>query len=275
MQLLVSVASATEAMAALAGGADVIDAKDPLAGALGAVSVEVLREIHTAVAGSRPVTAALGDANDEVRIERDVRTFAGAGAALVKIGFGGIGCAERVAALTAAAVRGAAAGRHGKAGIVVVAYADSDRAMSLPPDAFVTVAARAGADGVLLDTADKAGPGLRGLVTPGALAAWTANVHRTGLFVALAGKLTSADFQFVRDAGADIAGVRGAACDGGRIGCVTSDRVRLLGELCASRPSDTVLRTHRSGRAHPRSAAPRSAECSAFTRSAVTIADVT
>ena len=46
MRLLVSVASATEASAALAGGADVIDAKNPLAGALGAVSVGVLREIH-------------------------------------------------------------------------------------------------------------------------------------------------------------------------------------------------------------------------------------
>ena len=274
MQLLVSVASATEAVAALSGGADLIDAKDPLAGALGAVSVEVLREIHTAVASSRPVTAALGDATNEMRVERDARAFAGAGVDLVKIGFGGIACAERVAALTAAAVRGAAAGHHGKAGIAVVAYADSDRAMSLPPDAFVTLAARAGADGVLLDTADKAGPGLRGLVTPRALAAWTARVHRTGLFVALAGKLTIADFQFVRDAGADIAGVRGAACDGGRIGCVTSAKVRLLAKLCDHRPSDTALRAP-SGWVRPRSAPPPSAERSAFTRSAVTITDAT
>ena len=238
MQLLVSVGSATEAVAALAGGADVIDAKDSLAGALGAVSVEALREIHDAVAGSRPVTAALGDATDEVRVEHDARTFAGAGATLVKVGFAGIACAERVEALTAAAVRGAAAGRHGQSGVVVVAYADSDRAKSLPPDAFVTLAARAGAEGVILDTADKAGPGLRGLVSPGALAAWVADVHDAGLFVALAGRLTSADFPFVRDAGADIAGVRGAACDGGRRGRVTSDRVRLLREQSADRPSD-------------------------------------
>jgi len=32
----------------------------------------------------------------------------------------------------------------------------------------------------------------------------------------------------VRDAGADIAGVRGAACVGGRSGTVAADRVRLL-----------------------------------------------
>jgi uncharacterized protein (UPF0264 family) len=32
----------------------------------------------------------------------------------------------------------------------------------------------------------------------------------------------------VRDAGADIAGVRGAACENGRTGRVSADRVRLL-----------------------------------------------
>ena len=240
MQLLVSVASAAEARAALAGGADVIDAKDPQSGALGAVSVEVLREIHAAVAGSRPVTAALGDATDEGRVERDARAFAGAGAALVKIGFAGVTCPERIAALTAAAVRGVTASRHDRPGVVAVAYADSDPATSLPPDALVALAARVGADGLLLDTADKAGPGLRQLVTPGALAAWVANVHTAGLLVALAGKLTGADFPFVHDAGADIAGVRGAACEGGRIGRVTVERVRRLRELCAHALSDAA-----------------------------------
>src|SRR3989442_5255876 len=107
MRLLVSVSSAAEASAALAGGADVIDAKEPLAGALGAVSMEVLREIHAAVAGARIVTAALGDAADEAAIERAAREFVAAGAVLVKVGFAGIASAGRVAALTAAASHGA------------------------------------------------------------------------------------------------------------------------------------------------------------------------
>ena len=73
MQLLVSVANATEASAAVRGGADVIDAKDakdPQAGALGAVSLDALREIRAAVATRRPVTAAIGDATNEGAIER-------------------------------------------------------------------------------------------------------------------------------------------------------------------------------------------------------------
>jgi uncharacterized protein (UPF0264 family) len=222
MRLLVSVTNAAEVSAALAGGADVIDAKDPHAGALGPVSEAVLRDIHTAVAGARPVSAALGDATDEDDLERDAHAFIAAGALFVKVGFAGIAC-ERAAALTAAAVRGAAAARHGA--VIIVGYAD---VTPLPGPALAETAARAGAAGVLLDTANKRGPGLRGLVTPSVLAAWVAEAHAAGLIVALAGQLTADDLPFVRDAGADIAGVRGAACDGGRTGRVSAARVRLL-----------------------------------------------
>ena len=223
MRLLVSVANAADASAALAGGADVIDAKNPLAGALGPVSADVLREIHATVAGARLVTAAIGDASDETEIERAAGTFAAAGAALVKVGFAGIRNASRIETLIRAAVRGARA----PTGVVAVAYADAQ-----PVGAFVDVAARAGAMAVLLDTADKSGPGLRGLMTPTTLARWVAEAHEAGLLVALAGKLIAEDLSFVRDAGADIAGVRGAACDGGRAGRVSSERVSLLRALC-------------------------------------------
>jgi uncharacterized protein (UPF0264 family) len=232
MRLLVSVSSAAEASAALAGGADVIDAKDPRAGALGAVAVDVLRDIGKAVAGARLVTAALGDASDEAETERAAYDFAGAGAALVKVGFGGISSVQRIGALTAAAVRGARAAGDGSGGVVAVAYADAERVGGLTAGAFVEIAAHAGAIGLLLDTADKAGPGLRGLVSPAALRTWVSEAHDAGLLVALAGKLGADDLAFVRDAGADIVGVRGAACDDGRTGRVSPERVALLRALC-------------------------------------------
>jgi len=232
--LLISVANAAEASTALVGGADIIDAKDSLAGALGAVSVEVLREIHAAVAGARPVTAALGDASDAAAVERAAAAFTAAGATVVKLGFGGISSAERAASLIAAAVRGAKTGGAERAGVVAVAYADADRVASLAPTALTKVAARAGANGLLIDTADKRGPGLRRLVAPGALETLVAEAHETGLFVVLAGKLTADDLLFAHDAGADIVGVRGAACDGGRNGRVTAWKVCLLRSLCAA-----------------------------------------
>ena len=62
MQLLVSVRNEIEAVAAVAGGADIIDAKEPLAGALGAVSSEVLRAIVAATAIQSPHSANCDDA---------------------------------------------------------------------------------------------------------------------------------------------------------------------------------------------------------------------
>ncbi len=238
MQLLVSVTSAAEAAAALAGGAHVIDAKDPATGALGAVPLDRFDGIVRAVAGLRPVTAAVGDAEGQAAVERIAGEFAAAGAAFVKVGFAGVDRADRVSDLIAAAVRGAtvsrkvAQGFSPVTGVVAVAYADADRAHSISPSTLVNVAARAGAGGVLLDTFDKDGGSLRELMAPAALAAWVAAAHRTGLMVALAGRLTAADLAFVRDAGADIAGVRGAACEGGRTGRVSADRVRQLREAC-------------------------------------------
>lgn len=228
MRLLVSVTTAMEVPAALEGGADIVDAKDALTGALGPVSLDTLRAIHAAVAGARPVTAALGDASDEAEIEHRAYGFALAGVEFVKVGFAGITDATRIAGLISATVRGAAAGSDGRAGVVAVAYADADRVSTLAPATLPDIAVRAGAVGLLMDTADKTGPGLRGLVTPNALAAWVTTGHDNGLFVALAGKLTPEDLPFAHGSGADIAGVRGAACLGGRSGRVAADKVRML-----------------------------------------------
>jgi len=221
MQLLVSVRDEIEAAAAVAGGADIIDAKEPLAGALGAVSCEVLRAIVAAVRGARPVTAALGDAADEHTVERDARAFVAAGAALVKIGFAGVTARTRVEALIAAAVRGA--GAH----VIAVAYADHEQAGTAPTEVILDAAVQGGAAGLLIDTAHKSGPGLLAVMPADAIAHTVARVRGAGLIAVLAGRLTAADLSVVRDTGADIAGVRGAACDEGRTGHISAARIAL------------------------------------------------
>lgn len=229
MDLLVSIRSASEALAALDGGADIVDAKDPEAGALGAVSLRMFGDINAAVDRRTTVTAAIGDAADESTVECQARAFAAAGASMVKIGFAGIADAARVRRLIEAAVRGVAAADNGHASAVVaVAYADARTVSSASPVAIVEAAARAGARGVLLDTACKSGPGVCELMTAPQLAEWVRRVHRASLFAAIAGKLTPDHLPIVCDCGAEIAGVRGAACDGGRSGVVTSERVRSL-----------------------------------------------
>ncbi len=228
MQLLVSVQDPEEARAALAGGADVIDAKDPGRGALGRVSPAALTAICSVVAGARPVSAALGDAMDGTPAH--AARCAALGLRFVKLGCGGVTDEARAARL-ALDTRGAA----GATGVVLVAYADWRRAEGLEPARVITVAERIGADGVLLDTAYKDRP-LFALAPRDQVAALVDAVHVAGMFVALAGSLTEPDFGTARELGADVVGVRGAACVGGRTGRVSPARVARLRALASPAP---------------------------------------
>jgi uncharacterized protein (UPF0264 family) len=225
--------NAADAAAALAGGADIIDAKDPAAGALGAVSIEMFRQIHALVAGQRPVSAALGDASDARVVEQQAAAFARAGAAFVKVGFAGLANEATIAALLRAAGRGVqSVGRSTQ--VVAVAYADGDRVNAPGIAAITTAAVRASVGGVLIDTADKAGPGLTAILSPNEIEQWVTVAHEARLWVAVAGKLSEADLESVAGSGADIAGVRGAACIAGRSGFVTATRVNTLRARCGA-----------------------------------------
>jgi (5-formylfuran-3-yl)methyl phosphate synthase len=230
MQLLVSVRSAAEVGPALSGGADIIDAKEPARGSLGPVSARTLGEIVAEVPPECPFSVALGDlaSPEEVftaiaSLELPVRP----GPTYLKLGFARVRSPEIVTGILATAV--ATVAETGSTALVVaVAYADADRAETLAPELVPGSAYRAGAAGVLLDTHTKDGIGLLGWLAPHALASWVASARREGLLTALAGALTLENVDAVSAAGADVVGVRGAACEGGRGGHVTAKRVRVL-----------------------------------------------
>ena len=222
MRLLVSVRNATEAATALAGGADIIDAKEPTNGALGPVATPVLHAIAATVAGAAPVSVALGDAGtDDVGVR--IQAAAAVGAAFVKVGFAGAQSSDRVARDVAALRRFVA-----PAALILVAYADHDQAGAPSPDTVIALGQRLGTAGILLDTYDKRGPGLTALMSECSLRAFVARAQSAGQLVALAGSLTPDDIDVMLDTGADIVGVRGAACNGGRAGVVSAARVRAL-----------------------------------------------
>jgi uncharacterized protein (UPF0264 family) len=229
MQLLVSVADASEARAALLGGADVIDAKDPRDGALGAVRVELLGALRSAIGAGRPLSAALGDRGPAAVVERRARAAARVGAAFVKLGFRGAAAVSQAPRRAAAARRGAGA----RTGLVLVGYADWRRARAIEPDALLALAVETDAVGVLLDTMAK-DAGLFTLLEPEVVGAWVAAAHGAGLFACLAGSLCGADFATACALGADVVGVRGAACIGGRTGRVSRARVTALSALARS-----------------------------------------
>jgi (5-formylfuran-3-yl)methyl phosphate synthase len=228
LQLLVSVRSADEVGPALAGGADIIDAKEPDRGSLGAVDRDVLSRILQQVPDDRGVSVALGDVSrpEEVGaaihgLELPQRTSP----TYLKLGFAGVRSPDQIGLLIehAVSVTGRMAASHR---IVAVAYADSERAGTMPPALIPSLAEAAGAAAVLLDTHGKDGRGLPEWLPSGALVDWVALARQAGLLAALAGSLRPRDLALVGRAHPDVVGVRGAVCSGGRQGQVSEDRVR-------------------------------------------------
>src|SRR5215469_10876555 len=120
MRLLVSVRDAREAAVAAAAGADVIDAKDPARGVLGAVSPAVLDGIVRAVARPQMVSAALGDLNaDAPDVLVAARAVARAGAAVAKVGISGEDVCQSVP-VCASIVETLSSEVHGDAGCALV-----------------------------------------------------------------------------------------------------------------------------------------------------------
>jgi uncharacterized protein (UPF0264 family) len=235
VRLLVSVVDAGEARDAAAAGADIVDVKNPAEGSLGAPSPAAIADIRAAVPAALPVSAAIGDMpNLPGTAALAALGAAHSGAAFVKVGLWGTSTeAEAVALLRT--VRGAAR----EAVVVAGAYADARRVAHAPlaPELLPRVARAAGVEVCLLDTAIKDGRGLLDWLSPEALTALVDEAHALGLEVALAGALRAEDLPVVGATGADIAGVRSAACaDGHRTGALDPGRVRALRAACAATP---------------------------------------
>ena len=246
MRLLVSVTDAHEARVAVEGGVDIVDVKNPAEGALGAPAPGGVERVRQAVPAERPVSVAIGDLpNLPGTAALAALGAARCGAAYVKVGLWGTSTTDEAVAVLRA-VRDAV---DGGATVIAAAYADAERVHGgpvppaadaeraprgpLPPGAVVEAARRAGAGGCLLDTAVKDGRGLFEWLTPEALTALVAEGHAAGLEMALAGALRAEDLSLVRATGADIAGVRSAACrDGRRTAPLDAERIRRLRAIC-------------------------------------------
>jgi uncharacterized protein (UPF0264 family) len=231
--LLVSVRGAEEVAAALAGGADIIDAKEPARGSLGAVTPAVLSAIAARTPASVPLSVALGDctALDEVRAAMDAaRLGERSGPVYRKLGFAGVPSVERITALLEAAAGSASGGW-----IVAVGYADFAAAGTPAPEDVLRAAVAARARGFMVDTWLKDGRALLDHLSIERLETLSLSARAAGLLFALAGSLDPDAIS--RLAGiADVLGVRGAACRDGRGGAVDEERVADLRRRLGYRP---------------------------------------
>jgi uncharacterized protein (UPF0264 family) len=224
-RLLVSVRSPAEALAALEGGADLIDVKEPGRGPLGAADRNVMEEVVLAVGARAPVSVALGE-----WAEYSCQPLP-AGVSFAKWGLSGL--ADSVAQ----AVR-SIRNFDGAARPVLVAYADHRRAGSPPVEVLVRAACELRFPAFLIDTAVKDGTTLLDYLNPSALAHFRSRLGVSGVPVAFAGSLDLDAIRRLLPVAPDWFAVRGAACVGGREGRVAADRVRQLQRVIGE------LRTH-------------------------------
>lgn len=246
MQLLVSVRSAEEAETALAGGADIVDAKEPRHGSLGPVAPEVLAGILHRLPSSKPVSIALGDGAtiDDVLARISSIPESSQRITYLKLGFAGVPDSRRVGRLLNAARTASPAS---STRIVAVGYADAELAGSVPPQAICRAAVRAGIAGILFDTYTKGGGNLLTWMEPAVLTDLLALVREGGLFAAVAGGLGVGDLDTVIRARPDVVGFRGAVCTGGRDGEVSEHRVKQLRKRL-DRLNSGFLQVHSKGR---------------------------
>lgn len=225
MRLLISVTDAHEAAEAVAGGADIVDVKDPAAGALGLAATSSVRDARRLTPADRPVTAALGDGPFVPEVAaRLALDLARAGASYVKLGLRDTGAREAVATLQA--VKAALAG---SAGLIVAGFADFARVGAPDPLELPELASAAGAQGCLVDTAVKDGRGLFAWLDDAALRRLVVACRSRGLTSGLAGSLRAEDLPRIAALDPDILGIRGAACAGDRVrGRISARRVEAL-----------------------------------------------
>lgn len=204
-QLLVSVRSASEATAALSGGATLIDVKEPALGSLGRASATTLADVVHAVAGRCPVSAALGELREPFDLPLSPSL------AYVKWGL-----ADRRAdwqRLLSAAMR-CLTQCLPHCRIVAVAYADWRQAHAPPPEEVCSFAIENAMGALLLDTWRKDGSTLLDWLSLEAIERLRECCRSGKVPMALAGSLGVAEITTLLPLCPEWFAVRGGVCQG-------------------------------------------------------------
>jgi uncharacterized protein (UPF0264 family) len=235
MRLMISVVSAEEGRNAMLGGAEILDVKNPAEGSLGAQYPRVIRQIKNLVSGKAEISAAIGDMpNLPGTAALAALGAASCGPDYIKVGLYGSRNEIEAAILLREVQR---AVQEFATSVIAVGYADFSRAGTLDPVCLPAIAVSAGARGLLLDTAIKDGRSLLDFLNPTSLRQLGEQTHAAGLLFGLAGALREEHLAIALDLGADVVGVRTAACrDNLRSGPLEPARVRRLREIASAPP---------------------------------------
>ncbi|ACV24596.1 (5-formylfuran-3-yl)methyl phosphate synthase [Methanocaldococcus fervens] len=234
MILLVSPIDVEEAKEAIAGGADIIDVKNPKEGSLGANFPWMIKAIREVTPKELLVSATVGD----VPFKPGTISLAAVGAAIsgadyIKVGLYGVKNYYEGVELMKNVVRAVKDIDENKI-VVAAGYADAHRVGAVEPLIIPKIARDAGCDVAMLDTAVKDGKTLFDFQSKEILEEFVQESHDYGLKCALAGSIKKEHIPILKEIGTDIVGVRGAVCKGGdrNNGRIDRELVRELKELC-------------------------------------------
>jgi uncharacterized protein (UPF0264 family) len=207
--LLASVATLDEMELVRAGGADIVDLKNPAQGALGAWETSALEQaaaLWRRWPEPRPLlSATIGDCDMEpAPVLAAVARVASTGVPIVKLGIFSGDARACIEALRPLARR---------AKLIAVFFADRS-----PDFGLLDAMAEAGFHGAMIDTAEKAAAGLRRHLDDKTLARFAGECRRRGLLTGLAGSLKLDDVAPLAALRPDYLGFRGGLCVGGRTG---------------------------------------------------------
>ena len=231
MRLLVSPMNIEEARAALAGGADILDVKNPREGSLGANFPWAIRAVADLARGRVPVSATIGD----LEFKPGTASLAALGAAAsgaeyIKAGLLGVKTPLQAEEMLEGIVR-AVKDFDPEKKVVASGYSDCARVGSISPLLLPAAAAKAGADLVMVDTAIKDGKPTFDFMTEEALSDFINLGHDYGLEVALAGSIDFRHLELLRRLQPDIIGVRGIVCGGDRRSAIRAELVEKVRSL--------------------------------------------
>ncbi|BCX88911.1 (5-formylfuran-3-yl)methyl phosphate synthase [Methylomarinovum tepidoasis] len=216
-RLLASVTDPDEARLAAAGGADIVDIKNPAEGALGALPAATIREIR-AILPKATLSATIGDLPPQPGpVLEAVRSTAACGVDYVKIGFFPGGDLDA----TLKALRPLTADCR------LIAVLLADYLIALP---LLDILAEYGFAGAMLDTADKAKGPLTAIRPRPFLERFVNQARERGLLTGLAGSLQLEDIDQLLPLRPDYLGFRGALCRKGRQSRLDPRRLQAIRE---------------------------------------------
>ena len=237
-RLLVSVRNAGEAAVALEGGVELLDVKDPAAGSLGMPSPAVLSEIVACWRAvdtlPRPsLSVALGevvewgadcgrkefvDVRDVGYVKLGTRSLCAAGTRFSdwsdRLQEAWAEVELVIERMPASAVRNAGTEQCEvtRPGRILVAYAEEGQVGAPSLDETLALAEAQQWDGLLIDTCLKSGRGLLTWQPPTRLTELAQRCREAGLLFGLAGQVAARDLPQLVTVGADVIGIRSAAC---------------------------------------------------------------